>query len=107
MTSAAEVLVVDVRAVATGYRLSRLIGTDVVNDRNEGIGTFEDLIISKDKDALFAVLQVGGFLGIGGRLIAIQFESLELSEAAGDLRIVLPGATREALKAMPEFEYRD
>jgi PRC-barrel domain len=106
MASTAEVLVVDVRAVAKGYRLSTLMGTDVVNDRDEGIGTFEDLIIGKEDDALFAVLQIGGFLGIGGRLVAIPFERLELSEADGSVRIVLPGATRAALKALPAFEYR-
>jgi hypothetical protein len=105
MASAAEVLVVDVRAVAKGYRLSTLIGTDVVSDGDEGIGTFEDLIIGKEDYELFAVLQIGGFLGIGGRLIAIPFERLELSEADGSARIILPGATRETLKALPAFEY--
>ena len=106
MASTAEVLVVDVRAVAKGYRLSTLMGTDVVNDRDEGIGTFEDLIIDKEDDTLFSVLQIGGFLGIAGRLIAIPFDRLELSEADGSVRIILPGATREALKALPAFEYR-
>jgi len=77
-----------------------------LNDRDEGIGTFEDLIIDKEDDTLFSVLQIGGFLGIGGRLIAIPFDRLELSEADGSVRIILPGATREALKALPAFEYR-
>jgi hypothetical protein len=49
MTSAAEVLVVDVKAVAKGYRLTTLLGTDVMNDSDEGIGTFEDLIIAKER----------------------------------------------------------
>ena len=106
MASTAEVLVVDVRAVAKGYRLSTLMGIDVVNDRDEGIGTFEDLIIDKEDDTLFSVLQIGGFLGIGGRLIAIPFDRLELSEADGSVRSILPSATREALKALPAFEYR-
>jgi hypothetical protein len=104
MASDAEVVVVDVRAVARGYRLSKLIGYDVVNERDEEIGTLDDLIVAKD--ALFAVLQIGGFLRLGGRLIAIPFEQLDLSETNGTLRIVLPSATRETLQKLPEFDYR-
>src|ERR1700682_3858121 len=61
-----ELVAVDFHAVADGYRASKLIGSNVVNDQNEKIGTIEDIIIGKDK-VLFAVLQVGGFLHIGGQ----------------------------------------
>ena len=101
----ADIVVVDVKEVARGYRLSHVIGSEVVNDRSKSIGTLDDLIIGSTDRILFAVLQVGGFLGIGGRLVAIEFQSLNLDRAAGTLRIVLPGATREALKNLPEFVY--
>ena len=55
---------------------------------------------------MFAVLQIGGFLRLGGRLIAIPFEQLDLRETDDTLRIVLPGATRETLQELPEFDYR-
>jgi len=107
MATAAEVVVVDVKAVARGYRISRLLGSDVLNDKDEGIGTFDDLVIERDDPSiLFAVLEVGGFLGIGGRLVAIPFESLEFDDTGGTLRIVLPGASRDKLKALPAFDYR-
>ena len=68
---------VDLSVVAQGYRLSKLIGSSVINDKNEKIGTIDDLIADKDKKLLsFAVLQVGGFLGVGGRLVAVPFDSL-------------------------------
>ena len=55
---------VDLSVVAQGYRLSKVIGSSVINDKNEKIGTIDDLIADKDKKQLnFAVLQVGGFLG--------------------------------------------
>lgn len=108
MASAAEVVVVDVKAVARGYRVSRVLGNDVVNDREEEIGTLDDLVIGRDDQSiLFAVLEVGGFLGIGGRLVAIPFESLRLDESGGTLKIVLPGASRDKLKSLPAFDYRD
>jgi sporulation protein YlmC with PRC-barrel domain len=93
---------VDVHSVAEGYRASKLIGSSVVNDQNEKIGTIEDIIIGKDK-VLFAVLQVGGFLRIGGRMVAVPFQSLVLED--NGTKIKLPGATQEALKTLPEFKY--
>lgn len=97
-----QLVVVDVHEVAEGYRASKLIGSSVVNDQNEKIGTIEDIVIGKDK-VLFAVLQVGGFLHIGGRMIAVPFQSLVLDENGA--KIKLPGATQEALKKLPEFKY--
>src|SRR5258708_32031427 len=62
-----EIVVVDVGTVAGGYRVSELMRSTVVNDRGERIGTIDDFIIGGDDRVLFAVLQVGGFLGLGGR----------------------------------------
>ena len=97
-----QLVVVDVHEVAEGYRASKLIGSNVVNDQNEKIGTIEDIIIGKDK-VLFAVLQVGGFLHIGGRMVAVPFQSLVLED--NGTKIKLPGATQEALKKLPQFKY--
>lgn len=102
LSQGVQLVVVDVHAVAEGYRASKLIGSSVVNDQNEKVGTIEDIIIGKDK-VLFAVLQVGGFLHIGGRMVAVPFQSLVLDETGS--KIKLPGATQEALKNLPEFKY--
>ena len=96
-----ELLVVDVHAVADGYRASKLIGSSVVNDQNEKVGTIEDIIIGRDR-VLFAVLQVGGFLHLGGHMVAVPYQSLVLDEPG---KVKLPGATQEALKNLPEFKY--
>jgi sporulation protein YlmC with PRC-barrel domain len=102
LSQAVELVVVDVHSVAEGYRASKLIGSSVVNDQNEKIGTVEDIIIGKDK-VLFAVLQVGGFLHIGGHMVAVPFQSLVLEDNGS--KVKLPGATQEALKKLPEFKY--
>ena len=103
--AAAEValVVVDVVAVADGYRASKLHGATVVNSKNEKIGELDDLIVGKDR-VLFGIIQVGGFLGIGSHLIAVPYDSLQISEAGK--RIVLPGASKEHVKDLPEFKYR-
>jgi sporulation protein YlmC with PRC-barrel domain len=98
----ATLVVVDVVAVAKGFRASKLQGSTIVNQKNEKIGELDDLIVSKDR-VLFVIVQVGGFLGIGSRLIAVPYSSLQISDDGK--HIVLPGATKEQLKGLPEFTY--
>ena len=102
LSQGVELVVVDIHAVADGYRASKLIGSSIVNDQNEKIGTIEDIIIGRDR-VLFAVLQVGGFLHLGGHRVAVPYQSLVLDESGS--KIKLPGATQEALKKLPEFKY--
>ena len=98
-----KLVVVDVATVAKGYRASKLKGETVVNDQNERIGTIDDIVIGGDR-ALFAILQVGGFLGVGGHLVAVPYESLVLDDAGK--KITLPGATKDQLKSLPEYKDR-
>jgi hypothetical protein len=98
-----ELVVVDVVQVANGYRASKLRGVTVSNPQNQKIGDLDDLIVGKDR-VLFAIVQVGGFLGIGSHFIAVPYSSLQINEDGS--RIVLPGATREQVKGLPEFKYR-
>jgi hypothetical protein len=101
---AVELVILDVAAVARGYRASKLTGSNVVNDRDERIGTLDDIILGRaEPRALYGILQVGGFLGIGGHLVAVPFENLRIAE---DGKITLPGASREQLRRLPEFVYR-
>jgi hypothetical protein len=101
--AAVALVAVDVVSVADGYRASKLRGTTVVNDANEKIGELDDLIVGKDR-VLFAIIEVGGFLGLGSRLVAVPYSSLQISDDGR--RIVLPGATKEQLQGLPVFKYR-
>jgi len=95
---------VDVRVVATGLRSSRIVGSDVVNANKEEIGKVDDLIITPSHDVI-AVLSVGGFLGIGSKLVAVQFD--QLRPTSDNQGFVLAGATKEDLMALPDFKYQD
>ena len=95
---------VDLSVVAKGYRMSKLIGSSVINDKNEKIGTLDDIVADKEKKQLsFAVLQVGGFLGVGGRLVVVPYESLVIDD--NGQKITLPGATKDELKKLSDFNY--
>jgi sporulation protein YlmC with PRC-barrel domain len=93
--------VVDVKLVALGYRISELIGKPVFNPQGHEIGKVDDFIIQRDK-VLMTIINVGGFLGIGGRLIAIPYSSLQMTPKG----MVLPGATKQTVGKLPQFHYR-
>ena len=59
LSQEAQLVKVDVTVLAKGYRVSKLIGSAVTNDKNEKIGSIDDMIVDH-KNILFAVLQVGG-----------------------------------------------
>jgi hypothetical protein len=96
------VLEVDVKTVAEGLRASFVIGSYVYNIADENIGFVDDLMIGEDACVGYAILSVGGFLGLGSHLVAIPYDSLEV----GEDRLYLPDATREELQSLPKFDYR-
>jgi sporulation protein YlmC with PRC-barrel domain len=87
--------------IAEGWRASKLIGASVYNDNNQKVGKIGDLIIAPDGSISVAILDVGGFLGLASRHVAIPVEQFTQISP----RIVLPGATKDALKQLPEFKY--
>ena len=96
-----ELVKVDVQKLAAGYRSSKVVGTSVVNDANETIGEISDLLVSLDGKQPYAVLSIGGFLGVGTHLVVVPYETLKFP----DQKVVLPGGTKEGLKMLPEFKY--
>lgn len=107
-TATLGVAVAEMAVVIAGWSVQKdLLRKAVVNEKNEKIGAISDIVVSPNPDAKrpsvsFAIIGVGGFLGVGKRDVAIPMEQLKLQ----DKKLVLAGATKEALKALPEFEYK-
>ena len=98
-----SLMAVNVDIVATtGYRASKLLGSEIYNHKGEKIGKIDDFIVGSDEKVSVAVVAVGGFLGMGKRMVAV---SAELFESNAQGQVVLPGATKDKLKALPAFQY--
>ena len=92
----------ELREVAAGWSAKRqVLGQPVFNDKNEKVGTVDDIIISPDKAVSYAIVGAGGFLGVAKHDVAIPVDQF----AQADGKLVLAGATKETIKAMPPFEY--
>ena len=94
--------VVELRDVTSGWSTKReVLGKKVFNDNSETVGKIDDIIVSPDKAVSYAIIGAGGFLGVGRHDVAIPVS--QLKEDSG--KFILAGATKEAVKAMPEFDY--
>lgn len=134
------------------WRTSKVVGLNVYNEANESLGTINDLLTDKEGNIKAVVIGVGGFLGVGERLIAVSYDKIKFSTepvktaaasggSAGMAKstssssgmttgaatggaagggaaatppkpnpwypdhAVLSGASKDQLKAMPEFKY--
>lgn len=59
------------------WRSSKMVGLNVYNDTKEKLGSISDLLLDKNGTIKAAVIGVGGFLGVGERLVVVPFEKLK------------------------------
>lgn len=76
-----------------GWRSSRIVGATVYNDSNQSIGTVDDLIVDKDGKVSTAVIAVGGFLGIGSKLVGVPYDQLRFEEHNASVPAAAANAT--------------
>ena len=92
----------ELRDVTLGWSAKRqILGHPVYNNMDERVGSVDDIIVTTDKSVSYAVINAGSFLAVAKHNVAVPVSQFQLS---GD-KLVLPGATRDALKAAPEFDY--
>jgi sporulation protein YlmC with PRC-barrel domain len=126
------------------WRASQMVGLNVYNDKNESLGSINDLLTDKSGNIKAVVIGVGGFLGVGEHLVAVPFDKIKFvsepmaytgvaggqnpagtrpasstttgaatssaAPAAAKSNPWYPdhalfNATKDELKAMPEFKY--
>lgn len=94
-----------VQSVVGGWSAKNdILGKEVINDASppETIGTVTDIIIAKDAGVAYAVVEAGGFLGIGSKYILVGADDFSAPVAG---KFVLPGVTRKAVESAPAFQY--
>lgn len=94
---------INVSTVASkGYSANTLIGATVHNDKAQNIGTVHDLIVGVEGEVSLAIVEVGGFLGLGSKLVAVPAHMFEPGPAED---VILAGATEAELESVPAFRY--
>jgi sporulation protein YlmC with PRC-barrel domain len=92
---------IDDAALAGSARASKLIGSKVYKG-DTSIGQIEDVLVDLDHASLTAViLSVGGFLGIGDKLVAVPVNQLKVGREAK----FTTDLTKEQLANAPAFDF--
>jgi sporulation protein YlmC with PRC-barrel domain len=114
-------------AASNEWRTSKLIGVNVYNDQNEKIGDINDILLYKSGKVDGLILGVGGFLGMGEHLVKVSMDQVKFSDqpvkgaattgsnttsnssmSSGKKWYpdhAVMNATKDQLKAMPQFKY--
>lgn len=88
--------------VSQGIDYDDLDDVNVVNSSGDEIGELDKIVLSKRDNQLHAVVEVGGFLGMGEKEVVIPLKALEMRD--GKLWAPLSASTQEQLKSLPEYD---
>lgn len=86
-----------------GWRMSQLLGQKILNSARDNVGDVNDVILDRSGKVSKVVVGVGGFLGIGEKNVALDFDKLAISQGTGNQLSVMVAETKEALLAAPEW----
>lgn len=101
-TTRVDTTVVESTQIAMGWSVKKtLLGKTIYNEAGQKVGKVEDLIVSPDKSLSYVIVGAGGFVGIGRHDVAIPVTQIQSTGG----KLVMPGATKEAIKSMPQFTY--
>jgi len=59
------------------WRASKMVGLSVYNDKNESVGSINDMLTDKSGSIKAVIIGVGGFLGVGEHLVAVPFDKVK------------------------------
>jgi sporulation protein YlmC with PRC-barrel domain len=89
---------------ATLLAASEIKGARVINFQNQDVGDIDELLIEPDTGEIrFAVVSVGGFLGLGSTRVAVPWVAFQIVNERGRVKYMLD-ATRERLEKAPRVE---
>ena len=86
--------------------LFRILGKEVVSAKGEDMGRIVDVLFDEKGEPHAAVIDFGGFLGVGTRKIAISWNALRF-DLGEKKNVIALDLGREQLKAAPEYKYAE
>lgn len=89
--------------VLTKDKAQAILGRPVTNTNGENMGRIVDIIVDKAGTTRAAIIDFGGFLGVGSRQIAVDWNALRFTPAGRTEHITLD-LTRDQLKSAPQYQ---
>jgi hypothetical protein len=90
--------------ILNDHEVQGILGREVLSSANENMGRIVDVIVDRSGQVRAAIIDFGGFLGVGSRKIAVEWNALHFPPPAQpDARVTLE-LTRDQVKAAPEYQ---
>src|SRR5689334_9638990 len=90
--------------VLNNHEVEGILGRQVLGAADENMGRIVDVIVDHSGRVRAAVIDFGGFLGVGSRKIAVDWNALSFPPPGTDRDIVTLELTRDQVKAAPEYK---
>ena len=81
-----------------------ILGNEVRSAADENMGRIVDVIVDSAGRTRAAIIDFGGFLGVGSRKIAVEWKALHFVPAASKRYGIVLELTRDQVKLAPEFK---
>jgi PRC-barrel domain protein len=90
--------------ILNNHEVQGILGREVLSSANENMGRIVDVIVDRNGQVRAAIIDFGGFLGVGSRKIAVEWNALHFPPPAQpDARVTLE-LTRDQVKEAPEYQ---
>lgn len=89
--------------VVDSREASSVLGREVRSATDEKMGRIVDMLVDQSGQVRAAIIDFGGFLGVGSRKIAVDWKALRFSPAQERNRVLLE-MTRDQVRAAPEYQ---
>ena len=83
-----------------------ILGRQVRSKADENIGRIVDVIVDRSGQVRAAVMDFGGFFGVGNRKIAVDWDALDFATDSDKRDFVKLDLTRDQIKTAPEYKDR-
>ena len=90
--------------VFPGHDVQGILGREVLSSTGENMGRIVDVLVDLSGRVRAAIIDFGGFLGVGSRKIAVEWDAMHFPPPTqADAKISLD-LTRDQVKAAPEYQ---
>jgi len=90
--------------ILPNHEVQSILGREVLSTNGDNMGRIVDVLVDRSGEVRAAIIDFGGFLGVGSRKIAVEWNALHFPPPAQtDAKITLE-LTRDQVKAAPEYQ---
>ncbi len=90
--------------VLTKHEVEGILGREVLSAANENMGRIVDVLVDHGGQVRAAIIDFGGFLGVGSRKIAVDWSALHFPPPGQPGAKISLELTRDQVKAAPEYQ---